>query len=668
MPLTREKAVEKLDRLRQDTRAMRAFYDSYWALGKLYDGGPQWGYMSSSTQGLGLHYLKSLPDPYRDDIRVVVDKIHEKVGKVNVALQPEQIQFDLTPRDTHSLTQRLAGSKLLKKHLERTQGLKTLRRKSLHRMVMGTSLVRRVIRTRGKQKLVAQGPDGDLNMRTLNLDWALASPHEILRDPAADSLEFAKEEAIFAQEKPRPLWWIQQHFGDIAKTIETESTMGSLMEHFRTMGAASGQGSASHVMDSRTPAVVVYECWFQDPDVEVDWPWVLYAYLDATGENHDIKPLLFGKNPYFGLPFHAYTYDDRIHSPWARGLPHVMMGLQDVLNVGWSWLVRTMLQGGPRWRYVKGSIEPGMVKTALGNDLRKPIPYDLVNGQNFPPDRVAPPQIPPVAQQILAMTPEWMQESINMSDIQQGKSSKRGESGVALEQKLGEANQPLESIRKDDDMATEGLLLGTLFDLAKQGHTRLDQVRDLIGAEIPDDFIRDLMRDDIQKHIVGVRVHSSMHRPKTPGETRNDFIALAEAQMIDPERAQWEMMLRGVQTNTAMKHAYEKQLMEIRLIEAGQQVVVHMPEEHKYHLWTLEWYVDQPAFMQLPPEVQGEISDGHYNAHKQAQTAIQFGEQALAGGMGQGPEGPPGVSSPPAEAGAALGGIPAGAAAPALAL
>lgn len=663
--LNSEKATARLNRLRNDCYAMRAFYDSYWALAKIYDHGPQWGHMTSTADGLGLHYLKAIPDPHREDVRVVVNKTHEKVVKLDGALAPEQILFDLTPRDTDSLSVRLAGTKLLSKYLERQKCLQVLRDKSMHRLVLGTAIVRRVLRQRGTAKRVGARPDGsDLMMRNLSLEWARVSPHEILRDPSADSLNFAENETIFCHEKPRPLSWVYRHFGDLAKKIKTESTLGSLMEHFRLMGAASGLGSSRHVKDSKEPAVVIYECWFQDPDLPSEWPWVLYAWLDSSGDNNQVRPLQFGPNPYYGLPFHAYTYDIQIQAPWGRGVPHVMMGLQDVLNIGWSWLVRTMIQGGPRWRYVKGSIAPGMVRTVLGNDLRKPIPYDLVNGANFPPDRVQPPNIPPVAQQILQQTPSWMMDSVNMSDVQFGQTSKRGESGEAIEAKLSEANQPLERIRKDDDLTTQDLLLGTLYDLTKMGRMTLKEARDLIGAEVPDPFIRDLLREETPKHIVGVRVHSSMHRPKTPGEIKNDFIGMAEAHLKDPERAEWEMMLRGVSTNTAMRQAHEKQLLEIKMIEAGVPVDVRVSESHKYHLWTLEWYIDQPSFMQLPPDVQDAISDEHYNAHKQAEMAQMMGEQMMQGpGMQQTQ-----IPSPPAEAGQAMGGIPAGAAAPAMAI
>lgn len=666
MPLTQARAIERLNTLRQSTYSMRAYDDAFWALGKIYDSGPQWGTISSSTEGLKLDYLRAIPDPQREDVRVVVNKIHQAVVKLDSALSPEQIQFDLVPRDTQSLTIKLAGTRLMGKYLERAKALRVLREKTLHRLVLGTSLVRRVMRTKGVPRKVATRADGtDLSLRELTLEWAIVSPHEILRDPSADSLDFARAENIFAQEKPRPLWWVKKNFGDVAQTIETEATMGSLMEHYRIMGAASGMGTARHVADSKEPAVVMYECWFKDDEAPGEWPWVLYAWLDSSTDAAEVKPLLFGPNPYYGLPFHAYAYDRQIQAPWARGMPHVMMGLQDVLNIGWSWLVRTMIQGGPRWRYVKSSIEPGMAARVLGNDIRKPIPYDLVNGQNYPPDRVPPPQIPPVAQQILQQTPEWMQESINLTDVQFGKTSRRGESGTAVEAKLSEANQPLENLRKDDDLATEDLLLGTLFDLTKAGRMRLDQARDLIGADVPDEFIRELMREDTKKHIIAVRVHSSMHRPKTPGEIRNDFISMAVDKIKDAERAEWEMMLRGVKTNTAMAHAYDNQLIEIRMIESGSPVQVMLSENHKYHLWTIEWYVDQPAFKQLPPEIQAAIGDEHFNAHKQAETAQMMGEQAMMqmsqGGMPQQP-------SPPAEAGGDLGGIPTGAAAPAMAI
>lgn len=665
MAFSQEQGVKALNDLRQTTLSMRAYYDAFWALAKIYDHGSQWGYLSSGPGGLATNYLKNVTDPHREDIRVSVPMIHDKVMKLRSALVPSQIGFDLVEASINDLTVKYAGAMALQEHLRRCHGLSVLRDREKYRLGIGAAIVRRTLTTAGRPIVVAnRGKKDELAIRRIRPGWVLVSPHEILRDPSANTMNFADDEEIFAHEKPRTVGWIKKNFGVDLPNVKT--TFGSLMDYQRTLGETSGFGQAGHVMDSRRKAVVVYECFFDDPDEPKPWPWVLYAYLDTSNpDSSELRVLRFGRNPFWGLPFHMYRYDDTISdAPWPRGVPHLLKGHQDVSNIGWSWIIRTMVHGGPRWRYVKGTLDSSFAARALTNDIRKPIVWNMTQGQNTPaPERVAAPQIPPAAEAILARTPEWMRDALNLSEVQFGKSSKRGESGEALETKLGEANQPLETLRRDDELVTERLLLGTLYDLTDRRHLLLSEARDLIGKQLPDEYIRDLIREETPRCIVAVKVHSTMHRPKTPGDVKSDFVALVEAKVKEPADAEWEMMLQGGGvTNTAMKSAFDLQMLEIEKIRAGEPVRAWMPEKHEYHIQTLEWYLNKPAAMQLEEEIRDALT-AHWNEHSEMLLAKSVGQQLM-----QGPGTSPMQPSAPAEAAENLGGLPAGTAEPALAI
>ena len=668
MALTQEQAVAKLDQLRKSTHSMRAYYDSFWTLAKIYDGGPQWGYLTSGAEGMGVHYLKSVTKAHRTDIRVTVDMIHDKVMRLRSALMPAQIGFDLKEASTNDLVMKYACSVALQEHLRRAKALAVLRDKESHRLVKGAAIIRRTLTTAGRPIVVSnRGKNDELAIRRIRPGWAIVSPHEILRDPAANTMKFAEDEEIFAHEKPRTVGWVKRNFGIDLPNVKT--TMGSLMQYQQELGAASGYGSAAHVMESKQKAVIVYECFFKDADEVQPWPWVLYAYMDTSEpERNDMRVLRFGRNPFWGLPFHMYCYDSTItEAPWPRGVPHLLKGLQDCANIGWSWVLRTMVHGGPRWRYEKGTLDPAFASTALTNDTRVPIVWqrDGMNQNVGPPERVVAPPVPPVAEAILGHTPGWMRSALNLSDVQFGESSKRGESGEALETKLGEANQPLEATRRDDELVTEELLLGTLFDLTDRRHLLLKDARELVGKHLSDEHIRELVREETPKSIVAVKVHSMMHRPKTPGDVRGDFIDLVEKQIKQPEDAEWEMMLQGgVVTNTDMKGAYDLQMLEIEMLRGGQDVPVEMTDKDGYHLRTIEHYKNQPASLQLDDEARQMIQD-HWNAHKSAEMAKALGQQLMSG-QGAPPQLQQGT--PPAQAMPQLPGPPAGAAEPAMAL
>lgn len=631
--LDEQSAVKWANQTRTDAVSRRAYDDTFWTLACVYDHGNQWGYVNHRGGGTDVKFLRNITDPQREDVRVSINKIHGKVRQLRAAFSPNQLDLELTPKTHTGRTLATAGKLLLDRHLKDIDALGLMRAKNDERLVLGTTIVRRTLTSVGRPMMLPQGGQ----IRNINPGLALVSPHEIIRDPSANSTRWAEEEEIIGHEKPRTTAWVKRNFG---VDLQTTTTIGSLMDYQRQIAAASGRDT-QFIHDSKLPGVVVYEWYFQDPDALGPWPWVLFAYIDPAKSRDDMIPLHFGPNPFHGCPLHGFHFDKVLKSPWARGVPHLGMGPQDVLNIGITWLVRMMQAGAGKWRYVKGSIdEPSRVLT---NRIDVPIPYTQPTVNSPAPDRVPPPQPNPVVSEVVSMAPQWLKESLNMSDVQEGTVSKRGEATSAIEARLEQANATIEETRKEDDLETQRLLFGLLLDLTDQRHLRLDEARDLLGDSVPDDMIRSLVREDVSKHIGGVVLHPSVHRPQTPGEVTDEYVGLVNKQVMDAVQGRWEMMLRGKPVDTDMRLAMTKQSIELEMLKAGQPVQVSISENHQYHMKVIEQFVDDPAWLSLPPESQDSIQQ-HYADHVQAGALRAQGMAVVSGPQKAG------QPSPPAEA------------------
>jgi len=637
--LTQEEALERLRRLRKSAMANRAYYDAWWTLAKVYDHGAQWGYINRSVRGTVVRNLRAVTDPRRTDLRVTVNRIHADVTKLVAATMPERIKYDLLQRSVKYKSISITGKLALDRHLEEIRALDVLREKDWARYVMGTGIVRRTLAQKGKAARVRD----DLSIRNFRPGLATIFPHEIIRDPAANTLRPHENEVIYVHEKPRTTNWVARNFG---VHIKTDATLGRLLEFQRQLQSAGAHGVDRGALDSREKAVIVYEAYYQDPDHERDWPWVLYGVLNPSDKSGMIEPLKPGliPNPFFGLPFHHFHYDVEIQAPWARGVPHVLMQGQDIFNIGMTWMVRMMQEGSGKWRVQKGTMSSTEATRMLNNRNSEPLWWTKNVPTDSAPDRAPPPTINPAAADMINTMPDLMKSQVNLTDVQFGQSSKRGESAAALATKLAAANEPLEMIRRNDDLEIERLLYGMYVDLTNPTRARLDQFRKLVGPDIADSRIRELVRVPPTEAISSVKVHPSTTRPQTPADVRAGIVALHSAQVFGDEpssvRVRWEAMLRGQPVDTEMKRNYDKQLIEIAMLVAGEDVRVNMSDNHDYHIRTVDGYVGQPAALALEGE-QLQYLEGHRAEHLQAQFA-----ETEASAIQQGPP-EPGVPSPP---------------------
>jgi len=656
MPLTQDEAIEKLKELRSSSAQQRAYFDSFWSLAGVYTYADQWAYIAPRDNALSVSYLRNITDPRREDIRVTMNQIHANVTRLVSELDPMRIAYNMEARSARYLVPKLIGKRFFDKYLKQIGALDILAEKNWARFIIGSMIVRRTLTAKGAERFVA---GGEKRIRNFQPGVALTYPSEMMRDPSASTTNMARDEEIVSQEKPRTIGWLKRYFG---KEIKTDGRLGQLLRFQRQFQAAGGLGLDRHAMASKLPAILVQETYYQDPDENEPWAKAMFSYVDPNKDRNEIVPLGKGlvRNPFYGLPFHPYHYDTQIASPWGRGAPHLQIAGQDILNIAITWLVRNMQAGSGKWMVEKNTMGKPEMARMLNNRMDEVIEYTKQNQYSAAPQRTPPTQASPAVLDFINGAPTWMKDALNLSDVQSGKTSPRGESGGAIELKLGQANAPLEMVRRRDDRMTSDLLMGLYCDVLNPRWARIDQVKEVLGEDTPDEHVRALLRDDPQKAIVAITLLPSTNRPKTPAEEQDEITQLHGQQVIESgEDALWELMLRGIAVDTEMKNAYDKQLIEInQMLYEKKYVPVRMGEKNHFEKRTIEWYLSQPAAMSLEEEQRDLITD-HWNDHNQAEMAEMQTDQMMQGS----PE--PGQPSPPSEAFGGSAMANAGAVAPA---
>lgn len=646
MPLTMKHAVTRLRRLAATASTTQAYDNAYWIMAIMYNKGQQWGFVNPVGPDMRVRYMRNLTDPQRTDVRVTMNKIGEFVRQIKAETNPSTFSAARYKPSSGSVKHRLLaglGGKLMHQHLEDIRAVDVYCEMNNARMVLGSCAVRRTLVTRD-QRMFKHIVGGDITHRPLrefSVGWARAYPWEFLRDPAAVSLRPDQDENIICHYKPRTVQWVKERFPQFDAT-KTQTTMGQLMTYNRQIRAASGMVGNSQTADSKEPGVMVFECYFKEGN---KWPYVLFAFGDPFGDDRDINPMAFMSNPFYGLPFHFFHYDEPVQMPWGRGIPHILMAAQDITNLGWTWLLRTMHAGAGKWLIEKNAVERS--QRQLNSRIDMAIEWTRPTPQSSEPKFIAGPQPSPAAMTAIGLTPEWMQAAINVSPVQSGTTSKRGESGSAIEKKLQAAGVPLEDIRRRDERELSRLLRYTLYDMTDKKWFRPDIAERLLGPDVPKDQVRLLAREGARKAVGSVVIPSTTLRPKTKADTREVFTDLVERGVIEAVNAQWEMWKQNdVIVNSAMAASAEKQLDEIARMVAGAEPEVETADRHEYHIRQLQDFIDSSQWHNVSQEARDRIND-HYTEHKVRLIQLsQIDAMGVENAQGQGP---PAQGSPPAQ-------------------
>jgi len=658
MAMSQEQALEEATKLRQSVRRARRRQDSVWALNMAYATNHQWSWIAQ--QGSSVRQVKRLREiinPDRTDVRVSLDLIHAPLKRTVAALKSQRIAaiIRMAGGDTTAQTSHHVYNEALRAQLNAMGALKVWRSLQLPRCVLGTSLLRRQILTSGRPVTLPEDywheTKKPLRLRKLEVRWARAQPFEILRDPTADDPDFNQNDNIIGHEKPRTLQWLKRNFN---VDVQTESTMGDLMSYQDQLRSVTGwwwQGD--HARDSRQGGVMVFEFFLRDPDAEEDWAYHLMAYNDPKEEDDKLVPFHFGKNPFYGLPIHPLSYDTTVGGCWARGMPELLKPYQDIKNIAVTTIARTMIQHGyPRWVMEEGTVEDP--SKAFTNRADQVLSWKRNREWDKPPFRAVPPPHDPSATDLINMTSEEADRNVGVAPVMQGQMVKRGQAGKAYEAVIGQAEVPLNDLRKDDELTLNEALMGTLIDGIRLLRQRRDVAQGILGRAFSEDQIATALRQDPADLVEAVEVTPESLRHRTPREIRDDYAGAVKDQWMSPIDAQRQMLAQGdIVTNVVMADARQKQQIELETMLAGGEAKVNAAEDHATSEWILQRFCSSPRYLALPEEIQLKIQK-HWAQHKQAALGVLAFEQSLmqAGQPAGQPSAPGGPAGQPEEAGA----------------
>ena len=624
MALTVDEALKKAGETIENSNSARARYETLCGLWLCYTYGPQWAQITNGTSISGnLSYLKSVIHPKRRDVRIAMNMIQPRVERTNSRLMPRELDYVAEPasRASNDTVAAKVATARLEQQTDNIKAIKAMRKASLWRCVLGSVVVKRVMQPVGTPVVVrnpdgspSMGPKGPRTLRTFNNKLVVCPPFEFIRDSSARTTDFEDEE-IIGHECPRTTEWLERNYGI---KVKTNAVMGELLEFQRFLYSATGQ-SFGGFGESKQPGIMVSVWWFKDTSEngKNSWPWRMMAYRDTKSENAEdrqLHALEFGPNPYHHLPLHHFIYDHQLIAPWGIGIPAKTIPAQDSYNIAHTSMLRTFVShGSAQWLVKKNSLVDGE-RDGLNPRADHPIIW-YGNTALDKPERVVSAPLDATVRQILADAPAWLDAMLNQSPVQVGEAVKRGESKSAYEFRKDSADMSQTAILDEDELTINQLLTGMMHDIIKSEPTKV--LIEKLSRQFTTQQIMTLKQQDASETLAGVKVVKETLRPRTTLETKEDYLAAINSQIIDPIAARRSMLVdKGITFDIKEKRAYEAQVLEMSAILSGEEVEVFLGEDHEMHQYALELEINSSGFRMYDDEQQEAIQQ-HWTDHEE---------------------------------------------------
>jgi len=629
MAMSRAEALKKAQDTLEASETVRLSYEAICGLNLAYAYGSQWATLRPGRAGgQNLQQLRTITSANRTDVRFAMNEIGARIVKIDSRLKLKKLSSKAQPA-TRSLDDQiiaLVADARLKSQLRSANAKRILRRASLWRLVMGSVVVRRSISAHGDAvKVFDQDGKQSVNpktgakrrLRKFRHSWAVCAPYEFIRDPSARTLDFDDED-IIGHEKPRTTEWLMRKYG---VQVKTETTMGQLLEFQRFLYRSTGNSMNNGFSMSEAKAVMVSEWLIKDPSGRDEWDTWMLAYRDtrgATKEDKKLQVIDFGPNPYSGLPFHHFWYNAAIERPWGQGVPELLIQVQDATNIAYSMAIRAMIaHSSPKWVVENDSLVD-KIEDALSNRTDVPVVYKR---NSTAPTRLPPAQISSEVQHILGQASGWFDRLLNMSPIQQGIGSPRGEAGSALAIKRDSADTPLTAVTDEDEITVNELLTGTLYDISKTDSIKT--ISDDLNGQFDARQIALFKSKDARKSISGVKVEPDSLRPRTPDEMRSDAAANVQAMMIPAETARRALLIKAdIVLDVKEGRAYKRQMAENQTLLDGGEVEVYLGQDHDTHMYTISLDQESAEYPSYTDEQKGALQ-GHWFEHMEMKGVMQ---------------------------------------------
>jgi hypothetical protein len=665
MALDAQQALKWANDVLRQSYTPRAEFESRCALHLTYIYGNHWSRIAGERRTTvdGISRLRAQMRSLDREVRMVMPKILARIEKLTSKLAVKNLDYrvDAQSGAANDFMAAQVGTERLRLFCDDVRAMRAMNLANWWRCAMGSVVLRRTMVPLSEGvtlRDVAGQPLGEpgrpKKIRSYGYGWSIVPPFEIIRDPSARSQDF-DEEDIIGQEKPRTLAWLQRNFPGVTLPDQASATtMGQLLQFQRFTYRATGANLGYDFALSEAPAVMFSEWWFEDQDAsEAKWPYHMLAYRTCSGSGGEqgLQLLTFGRNPYHRLPLHHYWYTPQLIAPWGVGVAERTIPKQDAVNLAYTLLFRALLvHSTPKYLVEQNSLAD-KVESALSSKTERPIVYKV---GSRPPVRIPGPPPDPTATMFVMQTDSWIDSELNMSPIQAGITSKRGEQVGTVRLKLEQADTVLDAITRFDEETDNELLTGTLFDIART--ESLGSLRNRLSNRFPDNYIAALKAQDVGDTLIGVRVTPDSLRPETPNETREAYYRDVAAGIVSADTARMAQYLRnGVVTDPVEARALDKQRGEIGQMLAGNWIEPEWDQHHAAHLYVLA-LLKESAEWETFSDGQQRMLDQHAQKHwalRQARMQVEAqGGQESQQSPGPPEEGPGEIEiAPPAPGG-----------------
>lgn len=530
-----EKVLKRINQLREDHSQMRIEIATREALGMSYTNGRQWTTVATGVFG------NTVVDSWDEDwdvksseVRVVNNLIGPLYRRVAASTNATTIEASVSParhlKTFEAADQAAVAQAVLNGMAEDVYMTEVARAASSLRWQTGSSLIYILLSQKTKEvpQDVIRNPDGSpVEIKEQWLRWAYSPLSDLIWEPSNISPDLSNHtslvlERIMTHRKFVQLYGPVDQFG-----LETAllPTMGELAPHYMAAAELTGtsffRGASQQSMEKALRVSTLYETNPSDPD---RW-WLQFNVVDVTpaGQREKLKGTVMNMDDpvspfgHHGRPIFKLDAFRRQDAVQALGLPHVLMGDQDRLNILESIKFQqlTAVVHG-QWLLDIGS---GSDADTLANQLNMGVGGILTWNSRSSPDAKPPEFVspPPPRQEFItfgAQIGAGMREQVHISPINQG----IGKTHIPKEiqqQLLSNSTAVVDTIIQDDaDKYGDALkvTLGTLRNAMDRPGRIIARLRDRHGFTLDDLRVFHTIDPHNITMVVKVRQHSIISR------------------------------------------------------------------------------------------------------------------------------------------------------------
>lgn len=611
-------------RLYDSCRGRRFILDAACAVGIAMTEGQQWlideAYSQNTASGRTvLRLLPERTDPGVDNVRITLNRIRDITEEVASLTRIEpggwEGRFESDPRDP-AMTQ-------VQLHIERAVWREYRKTVMLHAEAEQAN----TWRSQCGSGLIKAIPDRSnpfgWDLAMVPLDRILWDPHCKSQEPA-QHLEWGDSCAWNAEDATKA-------YGIKFKKPDDLPTVGSLRAFDGALGAMRGIASGSED-ESRAPGVLVTELYRRN------WKTLSLFVHTGTGEGQS-HLVWYGPNPYGACPYLKFDLGLSLLSPFGVGVPLRLKADQQFYNLALTAILRHLLTvSAVRWLYEEGTVtNPQSVFSPRVGGL---IPVKAVKDKiEVLPQMIQPPNMNATAWQLAGMLPTMMEEKAHLRPVMFGITSPRGESGQAIEQKIGQAGRVYAALAENDGERVSRFLTHHIKHLCNTAP--IPVLMNACGAGLQGALMERLQQGRVIDASIKVSLPAGTIQPRTAAEKRSDlerWAALLPG-AFDPDTLKYEIFKQTGEPVTsdqelALANASEENLRFMSGQPAEAVDAKHF-EPHDIHVRTHKQIVLARHTGAIPDEVVAQV-ELHILDHLEEagdEAALQFAN--MAEGQGQ---------------------------------